>query len=212
MNLRAHLTELAGGAVPVGLLLNTCRLEWGGADCYGEEAIAELFGGAPMRFDAADTLVQAAFGVALVGGAQALVADLYDGRIGRLWRLGPGDAPEMEPTVAVAFDPDLRQTRGDVYWRPEDHPELALSRHPAIEQAGRDLLARPDGEPLHRARTFVVRAFGDEEAVALYAVHRLSGGAVRTAGFGYAVAGWSAEGKRWLVQDQRRPVAWTSHL
>ena len=211
MSLRERLEALARGDAAGGLLLNTCRVEWAGAEAYGEEAIAELFRNEPMAFGDGAVFVRTATGAALVDADQALVADLYGEHVGRLWRIGAGGAPEAEPAVAVAFDPDLRQHRGDVYVRREDHPELAPDDLDRITKAGQRLVAAIEGEPLHRARAFVVRAFSADGAAALYAVHRLSGGATRQAGFGYAVAAWAGD-RAALLHDQRRPLPWTPRL
>ncbi len=187
MSVAAHLRALAEGRRPADDgLLGACRLEWRGAEAYGEEAILELFRAAPFAPEGAK-LVETACSAAWIGADAALVADVYDGRIGRLWRIGMGDAPEPEPAVSVAFDPDLRQQRGDVLLRAEDHPELARDQVERLIEAGRALTAAHDGPPLHRARAWAVRAFtaGDDTA-ALFAVHRLTGGPTRGGGFGYA--------------------------
>ena len=138
-------------------LLGSCRLMWAGAEAFGEEAVLELFRASPL--DLADaTLVETGRSAALVGDDAALVADLYEGRIGRLWRIGSGEPPEAEPFVAVAFDPDLRQERGHVHFRAEDHPDLPGDGREALLAAGRTLIDVPGA---HRARAFAARAFGE---------------------------------------------------
>lgn len=202
------LFALAAGRLPGDRLLGACRLQWAGVELFGEEALLELFGTTPLDLEGA-TIVESDTGAALVGAEVALVTDLYAGRIGRLWRLGAGDVPEAEPFVAVAFDPDLRQQRGHVYFRREDHPALPADVRDAVLAAGRALVDLPG---THRARAFAIRAFADgERAVALFAVHQLSGGTVREADFGHAVALIEPGGTR-LVRDQRRPRAWTTRL
>ncbi len=208
MSARDTLIRLAQGQRPGDRLLGACRLQWAGAEAFGEEAVLELFRAAPLDLAEAQA-VETATGAALVGEEAALVADVYDGRIGRLWRVGAGDAPEAEPFVAVAFDPDLRQERGHVYLRGEDYPELPVAAHEAVLAAGHALIDVPGA---HRARAFAVRAFGDSErTTALFAVHQLSGGRVRQAGFHHAVALIDPQGTR-HVRDPHRPRDWTPRL
>lgn len=85
----------------------------------------------------------------------ALVAGLYDGRVGRLWRSSAGEPPAREPFVAGPFDPDLRQERGRVYPRAEDQPEMPDGAPDAGLAAGHAVIDVPD---VHRARAFVLRA------------------------------------------------------
>lgn len=212
MTLLPHLTALARGERPADdRLLGNCRMEWGGGEAYGEEAILESFRASPFAPGAHATLVETPMAAAWIGETSALIADLYDGRIGRLWRLGEGAAPEPEPAVAVAFDPDLQQARGELLWRAEDHPELARDMAAEVATAAA-ALARDTRTPMHRARVFVLRAFsaGATSAV-LFAVHRLTGGAVRTSGFGHAVALIETGGHR-LVIDPPRATRWTPRL
>ena len=213
MSARDALIALAAGRRPVDAggdrLLGACRLHWADVELFGEEAVLELFRAAPLDLGGA-MAVATPTGAALIGADAALVADLYDGRIGRLWRLGAGEPPEAEPFVAVAFDPDLRQQRGHVHFRAEDHPALPAGARDAVLAAGHALIDLPGA---HRARAFAIRAFADaERAVALFAVHRLSGGAVRQAGFGHAAALIDPAGGRQLVRDQQREREWTPRL
>ena len=208
--MRAALEHIASGRYDEALLGN-CRLEWAGSEAYGVEAIGELFRGAPLSLNDG-RWIEASTSVAWVGTDTALIADLYDSRIGRLWRIGAGSVPDPEPAVAVAFDPDLRQERGNVLFRIEDHPELDACAASAIETAGAALLERSLAETIHRSRAFVVRAFGGEGGgIALFALHRLGGGAVRTAGFGHAVARIDGEGCH-LVIDPMNPAPWVPRL
>ncbi|WP_375396669.1 hypothetical protein [uncultured Sphingomonas sp.] len=188
MSVADHLAALTAGRRPAddGLLGN-CRLEWRGGEAYGEEAILELFRSAPFDAGPDAVLVETAASAALVGADGALVADVYDGRIGRLWRIGPGGAPETEPAVSVAFDPDLRQVRGGVLIGPGDHPELDAGKVAGVVAAAEALVAAGGPQPLHRARAFAMRAFtGTAGTAALLAVHRLTGGPMRGGGFAYA--------------------------
>jgi hypothetical protein len=188
MSVADHLTALAAGRRPANDgLLGNCRLEWRGGEAYGEEAILESFRAAAFDPGAEAVLVETDDAAAWVGAGGALVADVYSGRIGRLWRMGEGGSPELEMAVAVAFDPDLRQVRGDVLLRAEDHPSLAPDAVEGVITAGRDLVSASAPQPVHRARAFVVRAFtGADHSAALFAVHRLNGGMTRGGGFGYA--------------------------
>ena len=134
---------------------------------------------------------------------------MYDGRIGRLWRIGDGAASDPEPGVSVAFDTDLRQARGDVLLRAEDHLELAADAVPRITVAGEALVLAGAPQPLHRARAFAVRAFtGASGTAALFAVHRLTGGATRGGGFGYAAV--VVDGP--AVADHAPERPWTPRL
>ncbi len=209
MSILQHFAALATGQRPAddGLLGN-CRFEWRGTEACGEEAILEIFRGAP--FDSAQALlVETAAAAAWIGPNGALIADLYDGRIGRLWRIGEGHAPPPEPAVSVAFDPDLRQARGDISIDPADHPELAADMLGDVVAAGHALLMEGAPKPIHRARAFCVRAFsGTNGTAALFAVHCLTGGAVRSGGFGYAAVRIGGAS----VADHAPDIAWTPRL
>ncbi|WP_425228912.1 hypothetical protein [Sphingomonas sp.] len=211
MSVAAHFHALAAGRRPAddGLLGNTL-LEWGAGEAYGEEAILELFRAAPFAPGDGAVLIESARSVAWVGADAALVADLYDGRIGRLWRLGPGAPPAAEPAVAVAFDPDLQQQRGEVYARADDHPDLAATAIPQVLAVGEALIALLG--PAHRARAFLTRAFSaDRCTVALFAIHHLSAGAVRTAGYDHALALIDGETVR-LIGERAARAPWTPRL
>lgn len=213
MSVRETLAALCAGHRPANDgLLGAARLEWGGGEAHGEEAILESFRATPL--DAAQgTILHGTAAAAWIGQDAALFADLYDGRIGRLWRLGAGSSPPAERAVAVAFDPDLRQVRGDVAFSAADHPDLAVGTQDAIVAAGNALLAGHDGQPLHRIRAYVVRAFSvGDDAVALYALHRLTAETPRRAGFGYAVAQVGAGAPPLLVIDPWSPAEWTPRL
>lgn len=188
MSVFCHFAALATGGRPSHFgLLGNCRLEWCSGEAYGEEAILELFRLSPFDPGQDAVLIQTDASAAWIGCDGALVADLYDGRIGRLWRVGDGSSPEPEPEVSVAFDPDLRQQRGDILMRADDHPELTDVI--GVVAAGKKLLTAASSQPLHRARAFAVRAFtGEKGTAALFAVHRLTGGATRSGGFAFAAA------------------------
>lgn len=207
------LALLAQGRRPAddGLLGN-CRLEWSGGEAYGEEAILESFRVAPLDL-ANGVLVSGDDVFAWVGADSALVGDLYDGRIGRLWRVGSGETPIPEPAVAVAFDPDLSQQRGGLHIRREDHRALDAGSTSALVAAIGTAIEGEALAGLHRARAFVVRALSaDGASAALCSVHRLGGGAVRDSGFSYAVVLVSPDGTSSTVHDHRRLTEWTPRL
>lgn len=210
------LIALAAGARPDGdTLLGACRCEWQSEEIYGEEAIVEMFRIAPMALDGA-TVVETPMGLALFADRTALIADLYDGHIGRLWRLSTGDPAIREPAVSVAFDPDLSQSRLDVHFAPADHPELPPAFHERVVDAGRRWV-RSGGiggnGPAHRVRAFTLRAFADgDRAAVLFAVHRLGGGAVREAAFDYVAMYFEGVGEPHVVAPPCAPRGWQSRL
>lgn len=211
MSLADAFADLASsGASP--MLLGNCKLEWAGTEICGEEAIAEAFQAAPIAVDEDALFVESPHNAAWFANGSALFADLYDGRIGRLWRLGAGETPTREPAVSVAFDPDLRQQRGAVLARAADHPLLDRAHLAPIEAAAAELLAPPVGHSQHRARAFLVRAFsGGDHAAALFAVHRLSGGAVRSSSFAFAAVAIT-KGAPCITLDQQPPTVWKTRL
>lgn len=205
-----HLRNLALGRRPAdaGLLGNT-RFAWGGTDFIGEEGILAAFAARPFALDEAGFAVETAQNVALVSRSGALVADLYEGRIGRLWRVGDAPPGEPEPAIDVAFDPDMRQERGSLNFRGEDHPDLDPAAAPAVLAAAEDLIARTLTVGLLRVRGFVVRAFGTEAAAAaLVALYTMGNEANRSAGFRYAVVAVDKNGAR-AVADTAARRPWT---
>ncbi|WP_185965066.1 hypothetical protein [Glacieibacterium frigidum] len=192
----AALGALVGGARDA-LVLGACRLESGGVDAFGSEAVIDAFRRAPLSLDGA-TLIESARGAALLTESEAVFADLYGDQIGRLWRVGQADPGTPEPAVAVAFDPDLAQARASVLFAASDHPGLAPDGVPRVEAASRSII---DDPAQFRARAFVVRAFGDAQSgAALYAVHGLAAGVVRTPSLIMAAACWKDEVFR-IVRD-----------
>lgn len=211
MSLRDRFAELAATG-STRCLLGNCKLEWAGSEIYGEEAIAEAFRTSPFATEDRDLFVESPDHAAWFGGQSMLFADLYEGLIGRLWRLGPNTSNVAEPAVSVAFDPDLRQQRGSVYARREDHSFLEAEHFAAIKQAAETLLIAPLQSPQHRARAFLVRAFSSgEHAAALYAIHRLSGGEVRSSIFSYAAAAIGGDSSE-IIFDQRPHLYWTPRI
>lgn len=190
------LQALVGGArdTPV---LGACRLESGGVDVFGSEAVIDAFRRKPLPLDDA-VLIESPNGAALFASGEAVFADLYNGHIGRLWRVGQVNPGTPEPAVGVAFDPDLAQARAAVLFAASDHPDLTADAGARVEAAGRSII---DDPAQFRARAFVVRAFGDATTgAALYAVHGLAAGVVRTASLIMAAACWNDEDFR-IVRD-----------
>ena len=181
------ITAVARVAVPAQLL-GACRLEVGGFDAFGVEAIADAFRRDPMALANA-VIVEDAAQFAAIAGDQAVFADLYEGNIGRLWCAGRAAPHAPEPFVAVPFDPDLRQARGDIEFAASDHPGLSDDAAPRVRETGLEVLARDPAA--WRSRAFCIRAFGSSaRGAALFALYRMSGDRVRASGFGYAVAIW----------------------
>ena len=143
-------------------------------------------------------------------GKTALVGDLYDERLGQLWRIGSGRPPTREPVLAVPFDTDLTQGGRDVLWRPDDHLWLAPEHADAIETlAGR--IAAPSAKD-HRVRAFVLRAFSADGCFAMLAsVFRLSSEPVRTASFCMVAALVLTAGEL-LVADDLSRIEWVPRL
>jgi hypothetical protein len=210
------LIALAVGARPDGDdLLGSCRCEWQGEEIYGEEALVEMFRAAPMMLDGA-VRIETPMGLALFTDDAALIADLYDGHIGRLWRLSAGDYAIREPAVSVAFDPDLAQARLDVHFAASDHPELPSALHQRVIEAGRRWVrdgGAGEAIPAHRMRAFVLRAFAaGDRATILFAVHRLGGGMVREAGFDYVAMCFDGPGEPHVIAAPHAARAWQPRL
>lgn len=190
----------AVGAADTAHVLGAARLAVGGHEAFGIEAIADAFRRDPLALgddDAPPLFAADPLHAAALHDGQALFADLYDGRVGRLWRVGAAPPCPPEPRVAVAFDPDLRQARSDLLFDAADHPGLLADAHGIVRAAARALLAAP----AWRARAFAIRAFGDADAGAvLFAIHRLSAEPMRVGGFVHAAAVWS-DGERRVVAD-----------
>lgn len=209
-----HLRTLAKGARPAddGLLGNA-RCAWGGGEHLSEEAILAAFAAHPCDLAGEPLCIETSQAAAILSEGRALVADLYDGRIGRMWRVEPGLSLAAEPAVDVAFDPDLRQERGDLSFRAEDHPELDARAAERIVTAARDLVEglRKDGRL--RVRGFVVRAFGGPDgAAALIALFTMGNGAQRSAAFSYAALGIGPGGRIVSVLEDVTEREWTPRL
>lgn len=207
-----HLRLLAQSKRPDndGLLGNT-RFVWGHDELIGEEAILASFSSAP--FDAGDVFsFETSQGAAMIGNDRALIADLYEGRIGRIWRVGGEVALPSKHAIDIAFDADMRQERGDISFRAEDHPELEPDATEALLSASRDLIDQSRRSGNLRVRGFVVRAFGNtRSSVALLSLFTLDNEVRRSAAFRYAVIGIRA-GDVLSVCDRSPPREWTPRL
>ncbi len=183
------IAQLRSGLRPDSGLLHTCRLHAFGSEAYGEEAIVERFRTMPYGLPADPYVVGAPGHLAVFAGAGAMFADLAGDNIARLWRVGPGTPVMPESGVSVSFDPDLAQARGGLFFSARDHRQLAAGAAQRVEAIGLEL-AR--GGTAFRTRTFAIRAFGTvTEGAVLFALHRISEGSQRNAGFIHVAAHWS---------------------
>ena len=197
------MIAVARGQVPAQLL-HACRLEVGGFDAFGVEAISDAFRQDPVEMADAMIARNDQHFAALVGD-QALFADLYDGNIGRLWRAGRPAPHAPEPFVLVPFDPDLRQARGDIEFAASDHPGLDPAAEARVRDSGLAILAHDPAA--WRSRAFCLRAFGTAAAgAALFAVYRMTAGRARQSGFGHAVASWGDGGIEYAVDAIPAPA------
>lgn len=186
---------------------------------FGEEMVLAQFQRHPLAMDGAMVIASPSC-FAAFADESALFGDLYDGHIGRLWRLDPAAVEDIEPAVSVAFDPDLTQARGDLFARAEDHPDLAPAAFATVREAGHALLAevRSAAAPPFRVRAWLVRAVGTAGSTAgLYALHQLGDEVEgRSAGFTYAAV--LVEGGTIRVlrdgagEAQRLAAGWTPRL
>jgi hypothetical protein len=205
MSAAEELRSLLAGRRPAAGLLQTVRLELGGTEFYGEEAVLERGRAAPVDLARAEE-VRGPAGLALFGESVAAVADLHGERVGRVWVLGALPPAEPEAAVMVAFDPDLLQARAAVFLDAADHPDAAPPLLDRLAAAGARLV---EAEPGYRARAFLIRAWGDAaRGAGLFAVHRLGPGPVRASGWSYAAVRVTAEEER-VVAD--RPVQIVQH-
>lgn len=211
----AHLHAVAQGLRPAddGLLGNA-RCAWGRGELLSEEAILAAFAARPLDFQGELLSVETAHGAALIGEDRAILADLYAGRIGRMWCVDDGSAQPPEPAIDVAFDVDMRQERGDLSFRAEDHSSLDPVAAERLLRAGRDLIEQIRRDGKLRVRGFVVRAFGGPQAsAALLSLFTLGNETRRSASFSYAVIGVGSDGGDVrMICDRPQPREWTPRL
>jgi len=211
----AHLRSLAQGQRPAGDgLLGNTRCAWGGFELLSEESILASFAASPFDLDGKLVAVETAQGAALVGPDRALYADLYDGRIGRLWRIGGAPDLPPEPAIDVAFDADMRQERGDLSFRAEDHPCLDTAAAERLNAPARDLLEGLRLAGKLRVRGFVLRACGDRSAsAALIALYTLGSEFSRASLFSFAVLGLGdGDDEAHRAIDSAPPRTWSPRL
>lgn len=171
-------------------LLGSTRFAWGQQELLSEEALLASFAARPFDLEPALLALETSSGAALIGENRALVADVYRGRIGRLWRVGEELDHPSEQAIDVSFDTDLRQERGGVNFRAEDHPDLDPAAAEQLQAAASDLVEEERRGGKLRVRAFFVRAFGTPQAsAALLSLFTLDNEAARTAAFAYAVVG-----------------------
>ena len=88
MSAIAALRALAAGRPLPDSILGACRLESGNIDAFGSEAIGDAFRRVPLAEVSLAEGAECATAALLLTHDEALFADIYDGRIGRLWRIG----------------------------------------------------------------------------------------------------------------------------
>ena len=193
MSAAETLRKLIGGD-RAATVLGACRLESGGVDAFGSEAVLDVFRRAPVG----DGAIVASL------TSVALFPDLYGDHIGRLWRVGQPDPGNTKSAVGVAFDPDLAQARVAVAFAASDHPEPAADAAACLDAAGWTIIEDPACYRA-RARAFVVRAFSDAHSgAALFAVHGLAAPPVRTPALTMAAARWDGDAVQ-IVQNAHTP-------
>jgi hypothetical protein len=96
-----NLRALAQGTRPAddGLLGNT-RCAWGPGELLSEESVVAGFAARPFNLEEELLTVETHQGAALIGHDRALVADLYEGRIGRMWQVGGDHEASTEQAIA----------------------------------------------------------------------------------------------------------------
>ena len=198
----SDLVRLARGE-RVTALLSTASLATGGREVYGDEVIVAAFRRQPLDLTAA-TVVADDRGIALFAGGEAVVADLYDGHVARLWRVGAAPSSIRERRIDVPFDPDLAQARGGVVF---DRVGLAQADADALAAAVAALQAADDA---FRVRAFVIRTMTDTSGIAaLVAVYRASPDGI---GFTYAAVQVGRDGATLVAADPPAARAWSPRL
>ena len=196
MRLADHLARLSSGKRPDGdWLLGTAALTTASGDVYGEEAIVAAFRRIPMFFGG--IVLRTPTGVARFGTEGAVIADVYDGRIACLWRVG-----------GESVTSDLAQPRGDlvVDTNAVDLDAAELGRLTILLTS---LIRDPDGDGAFRRRGFVIRAFADDRAlVALVAVYTAEATGID---FQYLAVVLTDDGTT-IVADRPARGPWTPRL
>ena len=127
----AVLRDIAAGRAPSdGALLQNCRLEGFGTRAFGREPILDLFRRAPIDLSEAPGALESPHAILAMQDDKAIVADLYDGRVTRLWVLGVEvlDAPEAAVSVPHDLDPLAIRSRCNVRSRRSSRPRSIRRR------------------------------------------------------------------------------------
>lgn len=148
--------------------LHTARLEWGGGEFYGREAVEDGLG-ALEGFSPIFAIYAERFWVELDAGS-ALCADVWDGRLARVWRLGREPHDKRPQLLDIPSDPRLDQAGAALRFAPEDHPDLQAADVARLAEAVSDW--RDAGLPI-RIAPLVLRAASGEAGCA--ALIRLEG-------------------------------------
>ncbi|WP_174273227.1 hypothetical protein [Sphingomonas bacterium] len=207
MSGNADMLALARVDIAPSPLLQNTSFEGFGSDAYGKEEIAAM-----LRRHSPFTAVtrqartarsQAVIGEDAAGRPVALFADLHDGWITRLWRLGEGaDPAPLRPVTSVPADADMDQRGGRLGFAPEAHPELEPAHAAALVALGDRWLA---GQPvdvigaLACARPIILRAFSEGGACA--ALIRIQGRFPHGLG-GFLMLVMIADGETIVLADQ----------
>jgi hypothetical protein len=210
------LRMLAAGERPRSGLLHTARLEAFGMEVYGEEAVIARLRSGPVTMNDDSAIVEATGHLAIFDDDNALIADIFEGNISRLWRLGGGPFFDPEPGVSVSFDPDLAQARGTMFLSASDHPALNEDAVDFAHRAGEALACSTESDA-YRTRAFAIRAFGTAaHGAALFAVYRLTGNPIRKGGYSMAAVRWTSDMMQ-IVRDRAGEAAisaraWTPRI
>lgn len=210
-----NLRAIAQGSRPDNDgLLGSARFAWGKSELLSEEAIIASFAAHPFDLSHELLSIITPTSAALIGENCALVADLYDSKIGRLWRVGEEIDEHLEPAVDVAFDTDLRQERGALNFCAEDHPDLHSAAAERLLSATTDLVEKVRHGGKLRVRAFFLRAFGSpDSSVALISLFTLDNQTTRSAGFAHAVVGTCSDAQEPIIVYQpTQSRSWTPRL
>jgi hypothetical protein len=204
MNNSSSLKSVADGSADQHAIWGGCRLEWGEVELFGIEAIADLFRHSPMPSDGFTQFGGRSFAI-MANAQSALLGEIIGGVIVRLWRTGGTPEPEGEQGIVVAFDTDLLQHRGDVFFAADDHMELNSDATDFVRDHARAAAADAASAGFFRPRAFVTRAYGDAaQGAALFHIQGLSAGTVRKPIFARVILIW-IDGKHWTISDAPCP-------
>ena len=179
------LNSILGGRPEAAkMLLGSVRTWAYGGEAFGGAMTCEVFARQPSQFSATPHVVQTDRGMALFDaadgdGSLAIFADLYNGKIGRLWRLGGGTRDATaEAGLFVAADHVMSQIRSDVAFQCDDHPDLNPDAASSLLRVASETahLDRDGENDVVEGRAFVVRAFSEgDRAAALFFIEQARG-------------------------------------